>query len=202
MFRVLGPRIWSTGSGIRRMRLQRVQQFLDRGFAQFRIGGMGHAPGGDDFATQRAFGSERELVLGGLAIDQVAGAAAVPGGLESSRAVALLADHEQQPDVADAFLERLAHGEDHGRDDAFGVAGSAAPDARVVLARREERRYGIEMRGERDGGGAPVREHVEAAGRDGHLLHRAAGFRGERGEVVVQIHAGFEFVARDGLDIH
>ena len=56
---------------------ERVQQFFDRRFAQVRIRGMRHAPMRDDLITQRAFRSQRELVLGRLAIDQDIGCRAV-----------------------------------------------------------------------------------------------------------------------------
>ena len=58
---------------------ERVDQFVDGGIAQFRIGGVGHLAGGADFVAQRALAAERELVLGGLAVDDVARAARVSG---------------------------------------------------------------------------------------------------------------------------
>ena len=69
---------------------------------------------------------------------------------------------------------------DHGGDDALGVAGAAAPDVIVVFARCEERRHGVDVRGEGDGRLAPVGEDVEPLLGDGHLLDGAAVFGRER----------------------
>ena len=71
-------------------------------------------------------------------------------GVVGAGAVALFADDEEQAEVALAGLEESFGGEDHGGDDAFGVAGAAAPDEFVILAGREEGRHGIHVGGERD----------------------------------------------------
>ena len=66
-------------------------------------------------------------------------------------------------------------------DDALGVAGAAAPDVFVVLARGEERRHGIHVGGERDHERlAPLREDVEAARLDFDALDAAVVAGGER----------------------
>ena len=70
-----GPSSSSTGSGMRRISRERVEQFVDGGIAQLGIGGVRHLAGGADFVAQRALAAERELVLGGLAVDDVARAA-------------------------------------------------------------------------------------------------------------------------------
>ena len=75
MFRVLGPSSASTGSGMRADRGQRVDQLVDGRIAQLGIGGVRHLAGGDHFVAQRALGAERQPVLGGLAVDDVARAA-------------------------------------------------------------------------------------------------------------------------------
>ena len=106
MFSVLRPERGSTGSGMRRRLLERVQQLVDGRLAQLRIGRVGHLAGRGNFVAQRAFGAERQPVLGGLAVDQVARAARVAGGGHSAGAVALLADHEQQAEVAHARVEQ------------------------------------------------------------------------------------------------
>ena len=87
IFRVLGPRTGSTGSGMLANALQRVKKFLDGGFAQFRIGGMRHAAVRDDFIAQRAFGAEGQLVFRRLAVDDEVAAARVFAAATSAPAL-------------------------------------------------------------------------------------------------------------------
>ncbi len=150
MLSVLGPSSGSTGSGMRLHLGERVDEFVDGGFAQFGIGGVGHFAGGDHFVAQRAFGAERQAIFGGLAVDDVARAARIPGGLVGAGAVALFADDEEQAEIPLAGIEQRLDGLDHGGDDALGIAGAAAPDGLAVFAEGEEGRHGIDVGGERD----------------------------------------------------
>src|ERR1700674_2056663 len=79
---------------------ERVQQLFDGRFTQLWIRRVRHAPPRHDLVAQRSLGSQRELALGGLAVDQIAAAAAVPCGGQGSRTVALLAYHEQERHAA------------------------------------------------------------------------------------------------------
>ena len=163
---------------------ERVEQFVDGGIAQFGIGGVGHLAGGADLVAQRALAAERELVFGGLAVDDVARAARRLGGFVGAGAVALLADHEEQAEAAMAIFEQRLDGLDHAGDDALGVAGAASPDELVVLARGEEGRDGIDVGGEGDDQRlAPLGEDVEAARLDFDALDVAVvvARRGARG---------------------
>ncbi len=140
-----------------------VEKFVHGGFAQFRIRGVGHLAGGADLVAKRAFAAQRQLVLGGLAVDDVARAAGCLGSLVSARAVALLADHEQQPKAAASLGEQRLDGFDHAGDDALGVAGASSPNEFVVLAGGEKRRHGIDVGGKGDHQRlAPLGEDVEA----------------------------------------
>ena len=57
-------------------------------------------PCGHDLVAQRALGAERQLVLGRLAVDRGSASRADAGGVVGAGAVALLADHEQQAEIA------------------------------------------------------------------------------------------------------
>ena len=164
MLSVLGPSRASFGQRDAADIGEGVEQFVDGGIAQFGIGGVGHLAGGADFVAERALAAERELVFGGLAVDDVARAARRCGGFVGAGAVALLADHEEQAEAAMAVFQQGFDGFDHAGDDALGVAGAASPDEVVVFAGGEERRHGIDVSGEGDDQRlAPLGEDVEAA---------------------------------------
>ena len=61
---------------------QRVDELVDGRIAQFRIRRVRHLAGGDHLVAQRALGAQRQLVFGGLAIDDVARSARVLGGVD------------------------------------------------------------------------------------------------------------------------
>ena len=115
MFRVLAPEDGVLGELDLAQALQGIEKLLDGGLAQLRIGRVRHAAVGDDFVAQRAFRAERQLVLGGLAVDEEPRAARRFRGSVCAGAVALLADHEEQPEIADA-------------------RGRAAPRAALIIA--------------------------------------------------------------------
>src|SRR5271165_3253976 len=104
---------------------------------------MRHAAARRDFVAQRAFAAHREFVLRRLAIDEVPAAAALARSYKGPSAIALLPDDEQQRQTAHAFRKQVLDGLNHGRDDALGVAGAAAPDPFAVVSRRVERWNGI-----------------------------------------------------------
>ena len=162
-------------------------KFVDGGFAQLGIGRVRHAAGGDDLVAQRALGAERELVLGGLAVDEEVRAARRLGGGVGAGAVALLADDEQQAEVAHARASSASAALIMDGDDALGVAGAASPDVLVVLARGEERRHGIDVSGERDSRLAPVREDVEALRGSTSMRSTAAVLRGEGAQILEEV---------------
>ena len=190
MFSVLGPSSGSTGSGMRAHIGQRVEQLVDGRIAQLGISRVRHLAGGDDFIAQRALGAERQLVFGGLAVDDVARAARRAGPPDTRRRCCAPRPPRTAGRNRARRLRAAPRRRDHGGDDALGVAGAAAPDVVVVLARGEERRHGIHVGGKRDGERlAPLREHVEAARLHFHALERAAEPRGQRRQVVEQVTA-------------
>ena len=202
MLSVLGPSSGSVGQRDAPDVGERVEQFVHGGLAEFRIGGVGHLAAGADLVAERALAAERELVLGGLAVDDVARAAGRLGGFVSARAVALLAHHEEQPEAAVSRGEQRLDGLDHAGDDALGVAGAASPDEFVVLAGGEKRRHGIDVGGEGDHQRlAPLGENVEAPRFHFDALDAAVVEGGEGSQVVVEVIAGTLLVIRDGFDI-
>ncbi len=52
--------------------VQHVDQLLDGGIAELRVGRVGHLAGGAQLDAQRSLGSEGEFVLGGFAVDKEA----------------------------------------------------------------------------------------------------------------------------------
>ncbi len=157
--------------------LQCIQQFLDCRFAQVRIRRMRHAPLRHDLKPKRAFRSEHQFALGRLTVDQVLAAARIFRRELSAGAIALLADNEQQRYPPLARSQQRLHCEDHGRDDALGVARTAPPDEFVVFARGEKRRHGVDVRGKCHHRRIPIRQHVVAVRLHFQPLDVAAGAR-------------------------
>ena len=119
-----------------------------------------------------------------------------------ARAVALLADHEQYSEIAHAAFEQCLGGGKHGGDNALGVARAASPDVFAILAGGDERRHGIHVGRERDGGPvAPAGEDIGAVRLDFGTLGAAAIAGGEGGDVVQQLKADTLLVAGDGLGV-
>src|ERR1039458_2536018 len=119
-----------------------------------------------------------------------------------ARAVALLADYEQHSEVAYAAFEQRLGGGEHGGDDALGVARAASPDVVAVFTGGDERRHGIHVSGERDGGPvAPAGEDIGAVRLDFGTLGMAAIAGGEGRDVVQQLKPDTLLVAGDGFGI-
>ncbi len=180
---------------------QRVEQFLNGGFAEFGISGVGHAAVGDDLKAERAFGAESELIFGGLAINEVLAAARSVGGMNSAGAVAFFADDEEETEIAFAGGEEFLRGEQHGGDDAFSVTCTTTPDLSSVFARRDEGRDGIHVSGERDDGRAEADEDVIAAGFDGDAFDFAVETLGEVAKVIEKKLADGALIGSDRFDI-
>src|SRR3989442_72955 len=98
---------------------------------------MRHLARGNHFVTQGPLGAERQFVFRGLAVDDILRSAWSLGCLVCARAGPLLADYEQQPEVALSRFEQRLHSLDHGGDDALGIARAPPPDMIVILARDE-----------------------------------------------------------------
>ncbi len=127
--------------------LQDVEQGVNCGVAQFRIGGMRQFSAGDHLVAQRAFGAQRQEIFRGLAVDQVLRAARSAGGGQGARGIAFFANDEKQSEIADVFGEQGFRGRDHGGDNAFGVAGTASVNISFVFGGREERWNGVHVGG-------------------------------------------------------
>src|SRR5260370_16580070 len=102
------------------------------------------------------------MVLGGFAVDEESRATRSGRGGFCSGAVAFFADDEEQAEIARACGEQSFGGRDHGRDAAFGVAGSAAPNIFAVGVGSEERWDGVHVRRKRDDGFTPGGENIVA----------------------------------------
>ena len=152
--------------------------------------------------AQRALGAQRQLVLGGLAVDDVPRAARRLGGMVSARAVALLAHHEQQPEIA---LRRLPAAPPTALImEAMMPLVSQAPRPQMNSSSSREAKNGgtvsmwVESVTQRL---APLREDVEAVRLHFHALDAAAEAGGQRRQVVVEEIADALFVIGDGFDI-
>ena len=95
---------------------------------------MSHASVRDNFVAQRTFRPQRQFVLRRFTVDQKFAAARIRSRYASTRTVALFADYEKQAEVAEAVRQQTLARFDHRRDDAFGVARTAAPDIHIVFA--------------------------------------------------------------------
>ena len=90
----------------------------------------------------------------------------------------------------------------HRRDNAFRVAGTAAPNKFVVLARAKERWNRVHVRGERNERLTPGGQDIVAIGRGGNALNAAVVARGERRQMDKEVVAHIFFVVRGRLDVH
>src|SRR5579883_1547424 len=163
---------------------------------------MRHLAAGEHLVPERALGAEREAVFRWFAVDQILRTARRFRGEVSPRRVALLADYEQQSEIANAAFDQRAGRGNHRGDDALGIACAAAPDVLLVLARAEERRDGIHVGGKRYRRPfAETREHIVAARLDLDQLHRAASAHGQRRKELVEVLADALFVVGDRFDV-
>src|ERR1700722_14007172 len=99
---------------------------------------MRHFPASNQFIAQRTFGSESELVLGRLTIDDELRSARILRSVVRTRAVAFFADYEEQSEISHAIVKKTLSRNQHAGDDAFGIACTASPDKFVVLARGDK----------------------------------------------------------------
>src|SRR5260370_18659558 len=82
-----------------------------------------------DFVAQRAFRTESEAVLGGLAVDEKSRATGSCGGGSGTGTVALFAHDKEEAEIARAGGEKFFCGGNHRRDNPLRVTGTAAPHA-------------------------------------------------------------------------
>src|SRR6266481_6902481 len=94
--------------------VENIEQRVDGGMTEFGIGGVREFSVSRDFVAQRAFRTEGETVLGGLAIDEESRAAGSCGGGYCTGAVAFFAYDEEEADIARAGSEQFFCGSDHG----------------------------------------------------------------------------------------
>src|SRR5260370_30411475 len=123
-----------------------------------------------DFKTNDAFGRQSEFVLRRLTVNQEARAARIFSSGVSSGAIAFLANHEEQPEIARAAFEQPLRGSDHGGDDALGVRRPSSPDKVRIFARRKKRRGSVHISRERNQRVSPIPEEGESIGIDGTTL--------------------------------
>src|SRR5712692_11226000 len=122
---------------------------------------MSHLSVSLDFQTQRALRSQSQLVFSWLAIDQVASAARLGISSTGAGAVALLPDNKENAQAASPFRQQRIERVEHGRDDSLRITSAAPPDEFAVLARWDEWRNRVHVRGKDDLRRAPVRENIE-----------------------------------------
>src|SRR6185437_5652856 len=117
-----------------------------------------------------------------------------------AQAVAFFPDEEEES-YMNALLAKTVGGGNLYGDDAFCVARAASVYTVGVLARGDEWRHGIHVRGEDDFGPRLLRgsgEDVAAIGRGWDLLRLVAHAR----KFGVEEIRDRRFVSGDGLDIH
>ena len=130
---------------------QRVDQLVDRRFAELRKRRVRRAPARAQLEAQDAARREAEPVVGRLAVDQEP-AAAGRRLVRRARAVAaaLLADDEQQADARFAVAPQPIGRRHLRRENALRVARAAPVQAIAFDAARKERRHAVEVRREDD----------------------------------------------------
>ena len=179
--------------------VERLDELVDGGVAEFGIGRVGHAAFGAEFDAEGALGGEGEAVVGGLAVDEELRSFGRLVGDDGSGGVAFLADEKEQTDL-DACLAESVCGRYLRGDDALCVAGAAAVEELVVFARAEERRHGVhvgrkhDIRGDAGERGVDVEALAAARPRsagavrlfDWHALDGVA----LRGQIFVEKNAG------------
>ncbi len=116
-----------------------------------------------------------------------------------AQAVAFFSGDEEQANVNSLLAQSFSSGDLRG-DDAFGVAGASAEDARGVFRRRNEGRNRVHVRGENYGGMLLLRRNrvdVKAIAFDRHFL----GLVAEAAEFSVEIVSDRGFVAGNRFDV-
>src|SRR6185312_15439272 len=112
---------------------------------------MGHTALGVEFGAQCALGGDGDAVLGGLSVDKEFGTNGFFVGDLCAQAVAFFPDEEEES-YMNALLAKTVGGGNLYGDDAFCVARAASVYTVGVLARGDEWRHGIHVRGEDDFG--------------------------------------------------
>src|SRR6202030_1695948 len=87
--------------------VEHIEQRVDGGMTEFRIGRVREFSVSRDFVAQRAFRTEGETVLGGLAIDEESRAAGSGGGGYCTGAVPFFADDAEKADIARAGSDKF-----------------------------------------------------------------------------------------------
>ena len=145
--------------------IESIKQLFDGRFAQLGIRRVRHLSFGFELDPQRAFGRQRQLVFGGLAVDQELRASWLLVGYLCSLAVALFAHQEQQADMNTDVLQLLSRADLCGND-SLGIARTSTVDS-VSLRRGKERRHNVHVR----------REHNSGCSSPGHVAHRLKRWR-------------------------
>jgi hypothetical protein len=101
--------------------VQRLDQLVNRGLAQFRIRRVRHLSPRNYFDVQRTLAGQRQLVFGGLAIDHKARADRMLVRRLRANRVALFA-HQKQQANENARPAQLLRRRNLGRDNSLGVA--------------------------------------------------------------------------------
>ena len=159
------------GVGGQREQLRRGQECehrLDGGDAEFCVGGMRGAAARADDDALRALRAGGELALRRFAIHEVRACGGQQVGGPRTIGPLLFANDEQQIDALFTRRDQTFGRAEHGRGDSLRVAGTATIEPLTFFSRRDIRRHGIEMRGERHSMAGARRPDVRPP--LGHLL--------------------------------
>src|SRR5271166_166492 len=167
---------------------------------------MSHLSRRANLCPQGSLRGQRDAIIRGLTVDQEAAAARISVGYLRARRVTLLADNKEQSSLHAPLAQSLGRSNLRG-DDALGVARAASVDELIILARRNERRNCIGVRGEDD-----IRRLAGDVGIDVEPFAGAAaftilldwhGFNGKAppAEKFREKLADHAFVVGDGLDV-
>src|SRR5579863_3484316 len=150
---------------------QRFQEFVNRGFAEFRISRMRHSPRGADFYPQRPFRCRCYLVFRRLAVDQKLATRRLLIRNLRAQAVLFLSHNEEQPNI-NTFLPQPLRSRYLRGDDPLRIASPAPINPGFIFRRRKERRNRIHVRGEDNLRSRLLRrsrKHIAALAFDWHL---------------------------------
>jgi len=104
---------------------QHLDQFVNRTFAQFRIGGMRHFAGGPERCAEGPLGGQRQAVVGRFTVNEETAALGREVGNAGAGRIALLTAHNQNANAETGCAQSFGGGY-LGGDDALGVGNSAA----------------------------------------------------------------------------
>ena len=145
---------------------ERIDQLVDRRFAQLGKRRVRRAPARHQPEPQGAARRQRQPVVGRLAVDEEPRTRRREVRRARAVAAALLADDEQQADALLAGAPQAVDGRDLRREDALRIARAAAEDASALEPARKKRRDAVEVRREDDLCVGRAGEDVEPAGVD------------------------------------